>query len=123
MCFGPTLVEEFRRSSCSHFTCTYRSSQVNKLPSPDDILRAFWELEPLGIKDTTEQTMTAEERAAVERVTETLECNNGQSKIGVLWKEGKPKLTNNYEVALDRLRSQEKSLKKKGPEHISFRGL
>ena len=116
VCFGPTLVEEFRRSSRSHFTRTYRSCQVNKLPPPDDILRAFWELESLGIKDTTEQTMTAEERAAVELVTETLECNNGRYKIGVPWKVGEPKLTNNYEVALDRLRSQEKSLKKKGPE-------
>ena len=37
VCFGPTLVEEFRRSSRSHFTRTYRSSQVNKLPPHDDI--------------------------------------------------------------------------------------
>ena len=51
VCFGPTLVEEFRRNNHSHFTRTYRSSQVNKLPPPDDILRAFWELESLGIVD------------------------------------------------------------------------
>lgn len=89
---------------------------VNKLPPHDDSLCAFWELESLGIKDITEEMMTAEERAAVERVTETLECNNRWYKIGVPWKEGEPKLRNNYEVALDRLRSQEKSLKKKGPE-------
>ena len=73
VCFNPTLVEEFRKSFRSHFTRTYRSSQVNKLLPPDDIFRAFWELEFLGIKDTPEQTMTAEERA----VTETLEYNNG----------------------------------------------
>ena len=41
VCFGPTLVEEFRRNTHSHFTRTYRSSQVNKPPPPDDILRAF----------------------------------------------------------------------------------
>ena len=37
VCFGPTLVEEFCRQSQSHFTLTYRSSQVNPQPPPDDI--------------------------------------------------------------------------------------
>ena len=78
VCFGPTLVEEFRRNSRSHFTRTYRSSQVNKSPPPDDILHALWELESLGIRDTTEQTMAAEVREAVERVVETLKCNDGR---------------------------------------------
>ena len=116
VCFASTLVEEFRRNSHSHFTRTYRSSQINKPPPPDDILRAFWEVESLGIKDETEQLMTAEERAAVEQVAETLEFENGRYKIGVPWKEGEPKLINSYDVALARLKSQEKSLKRKGPE-------
>ena len=55
VCFGPTLVEEFRRNTHSRFKCTYCSSQVNKPPPPDDILHAFWELESLGIVDKTEQ--------------------------------------------------------------------
>lgn len=116
VCFGPTLVEEFRRNSRSHFTRTYRSSQVNQQPPPDDILRRFWELESLGIKDETEQLMTAEERAATAQAAESLEFKNGRYKIGIPWKEGEPKLTNNYEGALVRLKSQEKSLKRKGPE-------
>ena len=116
MCFGPTLVEEFRRNTHSHFTRTYRCSHVNKPPPPDDILRAFWELESLGIMDKPEQRMTAEERAAVAQVSETLEVRNGRYKIGIPWKEGEPKFTNNYDVALVRLKSQEKSLKRKGPE-------
>ena len=81
VCFGPTLTLEFHRNSRSHFISTYRSSQVNKPPPPDDIWRAFWELESLGIRDTTEQTITAKERAAVERVAETLKCNDGRYKI------------------------------------------
>ena len=116
VCFGPTLVEEFRRNTHSHFTRTYRSSHVNKPPPPDDILRAFWELESLGIMHKPEQRMTAEERAAVAQVSETLEVRNGRYKIGIPWKEGEPKFTNNYDVALVRLKSQEKSLKRKGPE-------
>ncbi|KAL9966671.1 hypothetical protein ACROYT_G024783 [Oculina patagonica] len=116
VCFGPTLVEEFRRNTHSHFTRTYRSIQVNKPPPPEDILRAFWELESLGITDQAEQQMTAEEKAAVAQVAETLEFKNGRYKIGIPWKEGEPKLANNYEVALVRLKSQEKSLKRKGPD-------
>ena len=116
VCFGPTLVEEFRRNTHSHFTRTYRSSHVNKPPPPDEILRAFWELESLGIMDKPEQRMTAEERAAVAQVSETLGVRNGRYKIGIPWKEGELKFTNNYDVALVRLKSQEKSLKRKGPE-------
>ena len=116
VCFGPTLVEEFRRNSHSHFTRTYRSSQVNKPPPPDDILRAFWELESMGIVEKPEQRMTAEERAAVAQVSETLEVRKGRYKIGIPWREGEPKLANNYEVALMRLKNQEKSLKRKGAE-------
>ena len=116
VCFGPTLVEEFRRNTHSHFTRMYCSSQVNKPPPPDDILRAFWELESLGIMDKSEQRITAEERAAVAQVSETLEVRNGRYKIGIPWKEGEPKFTNNYDVAIVRLKSQEKSLKRKGPE-------
>ena len=98
VCFGPTLVEEFRRNPPSHFTRTYHSSQVNKPPPPDDILRAFWELESLGIVDKPEQQMTAEEKAAVAQVSKTLEVRNGRYRIGIPWKEGEPKLTNNYEA-------------------------
>ena len=65
VCFGPTLVEEFRRNTHSHFTCMYRCSHINKPLPPDDILQVFWELESLGIMDKPEQQMTAEERAAV----------------------------------------------------------
>ena len=66
--------------------------------------------------DKPEQRMTAEERAAVAQVSETLEVRNGRYKIGIPWKEGELKFTNNYDVALVRLKSQEKSLKRKGPE-------
>ena len=55
-------------------------------------------------------------KTAVERVAETLKYNDQRYKIGVSWKEGKPKLTNNYEVAFERLKSQEEPLRRKGPE-------
>ena len=104
VCFGPTLVEEFRHNSRSHSTPTYRSSQVRKQPPPDDVLRTFWELESLGIKDKTDHVMTLEEKAAVKQVTETLLFDNGRYSISIPWRDGEPKLENNYEVALMRVK-------------------
>ena len=64
--------------------------------------------------DKPEHRMTAEERTAVAQVSETLEVRNGRYRIAIPWKEGEPKFTNNYDVAVVQLKSQEKSLKKKG---------
>lgn len=83
VCFGPTLVEGFRRDTHSHFTCTYRRSQVDKPLPPDDMLRTFRQLESLGITDKAEQQMTAGERAAVTQVAGTLDFKNRRYKIGI----------------------------------------
>jgi hypothetical protein len=116
VCFGPTLVNEFRHNSRSHFTRTYRTCHVDQQPPPDDILRKFWELEALGIKETSEkQAMTADEREATATVAGSLKFENGLYEVGIPWKDGEPNLTNNYEAALLRLQSQEKSLRKKDP--------
>ena len=106
----------FRRNSRSHFTRTYRTCHVDQQPPPDDILRKFWELEALGIKETSEkQAMTADERVATATVAGSLKFENGLYEVGIPWKDGEPKLTSNYEAALLRLQSQEKSLRKRDP--------
>ena len=51
VCFGPALVEQFRQRSQLHFTRTFRSCEINPEPPPDDVLRKFWELKSIGIKD------------------------------------------------------------------------
>ena len=76
VCFGPTLTEQFRRSSKSYFTRTYRTNQIEE-QGPDDILRRFWELEAIGIRDETERDLTPDEKAAVAQVTETLHLRDG----------------------------------------------
>ena len=82
VCFGPTLVNEFRRNSRSHFTRTYRTCHVDQQPPPDDILRKFWELEALGIKETSEkQAMTVDERAATATVAGSLKFENGLYEV------------------------------------------
>ena len=83
---------------------------------PDDILRKFWELESTGIKDEFHQQMTAEEKAATSTVAETITLENGRYSVGIPWKDGEPVLKNNYDAALARLKSQEKSLTRKGTD-------
>jgi hypothetical protein len=117
VCFGPTLIENFRRDSRSYFSRTYRSQVVDQRRPSDDAIRKFWELDAIGIKDeTTSPAMTAEEKAAVEKVSESLQSKDGRYEIGIPWKEGEPKFRDNYEVAFARLESQERSLRKKGTE-------
>ena len=115
VCFGPTLTEQFRRSSKSYFTRTYRTNQIEE-QGPDDILRRFWELEAIGIRDETERDLTPDEKAAVAQVTETLHLRDGRYEIGIPWKRGEPHLVNNYEMALNRLKTQERSLVRRGSE-------
>ena len=50
------------------------------------------------------------------QVTETLRFENGRYEIGIPWKRGEPHLVNNYAMALKRLKTQEQSLQRKGPE-------
>ena len=41
VCFGPTLVENFRRDSHSYFSRTYRSRVADQRQPPDDAVRKF----------------------------------------------------------------------------------
>ena len=61
VCFGPTLVEDFRRKTRSHFTRAYHTGHVNSEESVDCLLRSFWELKSMGITTSTSQTFTVDE--------------------------------------------------------------
>lgn len=99
VCFGPTLVVDHRKDSRVHFTRTYRSchNQDNQQKPPVDILRQFWELESIGIKYQSDPPMTTEGRAATTQVSRSLEFKEGRYELGMAWKDGEPKLDNNFE--------------------------
>ena len=56
------------------------------------------------------------EKVATARVAETITFEGGHYTVGISWKEGEQALKNNYDAALTRLKSQEKSLKRKGTD-------
>ncbi|XP_028410511.1 uncharacterized protein LOC114533212 [Dendronephthya gigantea] len=76
----------------------------------------FWELDAIGIKEEETKALTVEENKAVKKVTETIKIDNQRYEIGIPWKDNEPKFTDNYDVALARLESLEKSLRRKGEE-------
>ena len=103
--FGPTLVRTFRQETRTHFTRTYRTNQNEAVQqqAPGDILRHFWELESLGIKEHTDQPMTIDDKAAIKLVSQVLENKDGRYQVTMPWKDGEPKLDNNFEAAMHRL--------------------
>ena len=105
VCFGPTLVEEFRRNSRSHFSHTYRSVVIKHSQTPDDALRKFWELDAIGTKEEAMNALTTDEKNAVKKASETIKIDDQRYEIGIPWKDNEPSFTDNYEVALARLES------------------
>ena len=60
--------------------------------------------------------MTTDDKAAIKQVSQGLEFKDGRYEVAMPWKDGEPRLDNNYEAAMHRLESQERSLKRKGPQ-------
>ena len=127
VCFGPTSTTGFRNDSRIHLTRTYRSDQVEtKCSDPtNNILRKFWELDSIGIKDENTQPLTPDEIRATKLAEETLHhLPDNRYEIGIPWRVNEPRFTSNYEQAFARLESLEKSLRKKGVEvSASYNGI
>lgn len=80
----------------------------------DQTLKRFWEIESYGTKRTDLIVCTEEEKIALDKVSGSVRYNNGRYSIAVPWKEQRPQLPNNRQVAKSRLCSTERNLKKKG---------
>ena len=109
-------MEDYRRKTKSYFTRTYRTSQIKDGESVDDLLRSFWELESMGITESKSRVFTPDEKAALDHGRKTKQKTDGRYEIGIPWRQGEPSFDDNYEMALSRLKTQEKSLLKKGPK-------
>ena len=70
-------------------------------------LRKFWEVEEIVQK---EKAMSREDQKVIEQLCESMSFDNGNCRVGIPWKEGKPTLPNNYEMAVRRLENTEKRL-------------
>jgi len=69
----------------------------------DDQLRAFWELEALGIQD--------EEKTLYDDFTGAVKFENGRYKVPLPWKEFHDPLPGNYQLSVNRLQGLLRRLK------------
>ena len=78
----------------------------------DISLKRFWEIEKSGTERTDRLVLTEEERLALNKVKHSLQYEKGRYRVAVPWKDEKPELPDTKPMALSRLRSTEKNLKK-----------
>ena len=79
----------------------------------DQTLKRFWEIESYGTELCDRIVCTEEEKVALEKVSSSVRYNNGRYSVAVPWKEQRPQLPNNRQMAESRLLSTERNLKKK----------
>lgn len=78
-----------------------------------DSLKRFWEIETLGVQQSKPERMTSEEKTAFEKVSQSLVHVGERYQVAVPWKSGRPTLPNNFGMACNRLRNDEKRLLRK----------
>ena len=78
----------------------------------DNSLKRFWEIEKSGTDRDGRLVLSEEERLASSKKKDSLKYENGRYRVAVLWKENKPDLPDTKPMALSRLPSTERNLKK-----------
>ncbi|KAH9362280.1 hypothetical protein HPB48_002258 [Haemaphysalis longicornis] len=86
--------------------CVLRVSSVTEDESASELLQAFWQLESMGIADSSEQSTDC-----LVQFKQTIQKNNGRYTVALPWKEGwKNSSTDNRDIALNRLQRLVKRL-------------
>ena len=78
----------------------------------DNSLKRFWEIQTSGLERTDRLVLTDEERLALNKVKDSLKYVKGRYRVAVPWKEAKPEISDTKPMALFRLRSTERKLRK-----------
>ncbi|XP_065678113.1 uncharacterized protein LOC124818257 [Hydra vulgaris] len=116
---GWTCVGALGRTQ-NHYTCHTRtlSKNISEVKKINETLKTFWEIE--NIYPTSEtQAESVEDKKALDQAENSTNYVDGRYQIGIPWKEDPKLLPNNYEMAVNRLISTEKRLKRT-PEVIEI---
>jgi hypothetical protein len=106
--FGWTVIGEVDDYTYRTHSMAVTDSSINKL----------WELESLGIRDSTEVMSEKEKDTKVKQLFMTVKINDDVRYVVKLpWKEGHPVLPTNRNVAIKRLENTSNKLKKAGLLH------
>ena len=103
-CVGVPSKNKVRQTN---FVRTYFVKHENEL---NDTLRKFWEIEQISKIDPESVPLSVNDKAAVNHVQQSLVYENGAYQVSLPWKPEKTNLTNNYDVAVNRLQNLNKKL-------------
>ena len=78
----------------------------------DNSLMRFLEIEKCGTERTDRLVLTEEEQLALNKVKYSLKYEKGRYRVAIPWKDEKPELPDTKPMALSRIRSTERNLKK-----------
>ncbi|XP_056094778.1 uncharacterized protein LOC130073406 [Rhinichthys klamathensis goyatoka] len=90
---GPVTMSSVSDTACMHI-------QINEDTLVSERLKAFWEIESLGI--TMQQTDSPEEEEALHMFEKTTQYKNGRYEVELPWRPDKPELPDNYRIARKR---------------------
>ena len=76
------------------------------------LIKSFWEIEKSGTERTDRLVLSDEERLALNKMKHSLQYEKGRYRVAVPWKDEKLELPDTKPMALSRLRSTERNLKK-----------
>ena len=95
----------------TNFACTYFVKDQSDIEKVNDTLEQLWEIENVSSPHKT-PIVRIEDKLAVKRIRSSLTYENQMYRVSIPWKENKPTLPDNYEMALSRLVNTEKRLKR-----------
>lgn len=76
----------------------------------NNLMKQFWNLEAIGITPRVDRQLTPDEGLAVNKVNESMRFIGERYEVAVPWKQDRPQLQSNRQMAEKRLRYVEKKL-------------
>lgn len=109
-------------------TCAQQLTPDIVTASDEDLnvtLKRFWDLETLGIvpQSQEENELTPLEKIAQKKVEQSLSYNGDRYEVSVPWKQDRPNLPNNQQMAERRLQLVEKKLQKDTQLANAYQGV
>ena len=109
-------------------TCAQQLTPDIVTASDEDLnvtLKRFWDLETLGIvpQSQEENELTPLEKIAQKKVEQSLSYNGDRYEVSVPWKQDRPNLPNNRQMAERRLQLVEKKLQKDTQLANAYQGV
>ena len=97
----------------THFAWTYFVRGQSEIRELNFTLKRFWEIEETPPLNAT-PIVQIEEKHAMKTVENSMQYDNDQNmyRLSISWKDNKPRLPENYNMALQRLQNTEKRLRK-----------